>query len=69
MTRDITPLFKKKTTLHTQLHDLRKVLLLDGDILVKRSLKPLLRLDPLSAGKDSWWFHEFLELKDEYICI
>eukprot|EP00434_Breviolum_minutum_P002448 symbB.v1.2.002165.t1/scaffold116.1/size325063/22 len=29
-----------------------KVLLLDGDILIKRSLKPLLRLDPLSAGKD-----------------
>ena len=42
------------------LHDLRKVLLLDGDILIKRSLKPLLRLDPLSAGKDPW-FDEFLD--------
>lgn len=30
----------------------RKILLLDGDLLAKRSLRPLLRMEPLSAGKD-----------------
>ena len=30
----------------------RKILLLDGDLLVKRRLRPLLRLEPVSAGKD-----------------
>lgn len=30
----------------------RKILLLDGDLLVKRPLGPLLRLEPVSAGKD-----------------
>ncbi|CAL1137320.1 unnamed protein product [Cladocopium goreaui] len=29
-----------------------KILLLDGDLLVKRRLRPLLRLEPVSAGKD-----------------
>eukprot|EP00435_Cladocopium_sp_Y103_P060478 s381_g22.t1 len=29
-----------------------KILLLDGDLLVKRHLRPLLRLEPVSAGKD-----------------
>ena len=30
----------------------RKILLLDGDILVKRNLRPLFRLEAVSAGKD-----------------
>ena len=29
----------------------RKILLLDGDLLVKRRLRPLFRLEPVSAGK------------------